>query len=42
MVSTPSRGLISSVRAGVASASEEESGAQKDLVQSLTSGQRHD
>ena len=42
MVSSPSRVLISSLRAGVASASEEENGAQKDLAQNLTSSERQD
>lgn len=42
MVRTPSRNLISSVRGGIASALEEESGAQKDLAPNLTSRQGQD
>lgn len=41
-VRTPSRSLISSVRGGIASASEEENGAQKDLAPNLTSRQGQD
>lgn len=42
MVRTPSRSLIASVRGGIASASEEENGAQKDLAPNLTSRQGQD
>lgn len=39
MVRTPSRGLIPSVRSGIASTSEEENRTQKGLAQNVTSCQ---
>lgn len=42
MVRTPSRGLIPSVRSGIASTSEKENRTQKGLAQNLTSRQWQD